>query len=124
MQKYIVIRGDEGNSDFVTEVNPITDDEIESIRPVIMALFERREVLYENLTENWKKWRFNWVTNTDMINRKSDDHITYMKPLDYIQQDIFSEYELNIFAPFVPYGTRGIHTIMSVDIFTLEENMF
>ena len=31
MQKYIVIKADEGNSDFVIEVNPITDDEIESM---------------------------------------------------------------------------------------------
>jgi len=123
MQKYIIIKADEGNSDFITEVNPITDDEIESIRPIIMALFERREILYENLVENWKKWRFNWVTNTDMINRPND-YITYMKPLDYVYQDIFGEYELNIFAPFVPYGQNGVHTIISVDIYTLDEKMF
>ena len=123
MQKYIVIKADEGNSDFITEVNPITDDEIESIRPIIMALFERREVLYENLAENWKKWRFNWVTKTDMIN-KPNDYITYMKPLDYVEQDIFGESELNIFAPFVPYGQNGVHTIISVDIYTLDEKMF
>lgn len=122
MQKYIVIKADEGNSDFVYEVNPITDDEIESIRPVIMALFERREILYENLAQNWKKWRFNWVTNIDLIN-KPNDGVTYMKPLDYVEQEIFGEHSMNIFAPFVPYGYRGIHTIISVDIYTLEEKL-
>lgn len=123
MKKYIVIKADEGNADYVYEVCPITDDEIESIRPVIMALFERREVLYEDLEKNWKKWRFNWVTNIDLIN-KSKDHITYMKPLDYLEQGIFGEEEMNIFAPFVPYGFKGVHTIVSVDIFTLDEKMF
>lgn len=123
MQKYIVIKADEGNSDFVTEVNPITDDEIESIRPIIMALFERREVLYEDMAKNWYKWRYNWVTNQSLANL-STDHITYMKPLDYIDQNIFSEYELNIFAPLVPYGKSGVHTIISVDIVLLEENLF
>jgi len=123
MQKYIVVKADEGNSDFIYEVSPITDDEIELIRPVIMALFERREVLHENLVQNWRKWRYNWVTNIDLI-IKSSDSITFMKPLDYVEQGIFGETSMNIFAPFVPYGFKGIHTIVSVDIFILDENLF
>jgi hypothetical protein len=123
MQKYIVIKADEGNSDFVIEVNPITDDEIESIRPVIMALFERRETLHENLSQNWRKWRYNWVTNIDLIIKSSDD-ITFMRPLSYVEQDIFGEASMNTFSPFVPYGVKGVHTIVSVDIFTLDEKLF
>ena len=119
MQKYIVIKADEGNSDFVIEVNPITDDEIESIRPVIMALFERRETLHENLSQNWRKWRYNWATNIDLIIKSSDD-ITFMRPISYVEQDIFGEASMNIFAPFVPYGVKGVHTIVSFYIFTLD----
>ncbi len=123
MQKYIVVKADEGNSDFICEVNPITDDEIEMIRPVIMALYERREVLHENLAKNWKKWRFNWVTNIDLIIKSKDD-ISFMKPLDYVEQGIFGEASMNVFAPFVPYGFKGVHSIISVDIFVLDEKMF
>lgn len=116
MQKYILVKADEGISDFVYEFNPITDEEIEQIRPVIMSLFERREILYEDLEANWKNWRYNWVTNWEL-----GSPIT---PESWVVGEILTKEEVETFNKFVPYGKKGIHTIESVKIVTIDEEMF
>ena len=90
--KYILIEADTNDADYISNVNPISDEDIEILRPIIEVI------------KNCKQ-RHNWTTsecNNDSPNKLYKDLLT----VDQI--DIFSEY--------APYGEYGIHTIESIEI--------
>lgn len=106
--KYIVIKADENDADYITEVSQITDEQIEKIRPVIQALKE-----FEQTEEQWH----NWPTG-EGANELHNPSLIY--------EDKLSIHQINLFDSFVPEGDHnypGIHTIKSVKIMELVEEL-
>ena len=98
MKKYIIIKADTNDADYVTEVSEITDEQIELIKPIIEAI--------KNAPKDKHGWGHNYETE-EMIN-KAD------------AKKLYGHLEgFEIFNSFVPYGDSnypGIHTIKSVKI--------
>lgn len=106
MKKYIIIKADTNDADYVTEVNEITDEQIELIKPVIEAI--------KNSPKDKYGWGHNYETG-EMINK------AYAKEL-YGHLEGFK-----VFDAFVPYGDSnhpGIHTIESIMVVSEIEKLF
>jgi len=106
--KYIIIKADTNDADYVTEVSLITDGQIEKIRPVVEAI--KAFVPLE-------KHRHNWPTG-ETAYKHSVPEIIY--------QDKLGKHLINLFNDFVPEGDPnypGIHTIESVKIVELIETL-
>ena len=116
MGKYILIRADANDADYITEKSPITDEQIELIKPVIEQLKIRRDKLNEDLHKNWNKWRHNWSTSE--FGRH--DNPTKM----YVESDLLTKEQVDLFGEFVPYGEYGVHTIDSIEIINEGEKLF
>ncbi len=97
MKKYAIVTGDYNDGDYVTEKNEITDDEINQLKTII-------QVLNEN--DN------HWSTSDQRDNRQ----MSYYK-------DKLTEDDVNLISKFIPYAEYGIHTIESIEILTVTEEL-
>ena len=98
MKKFIIITADTNDADYVTEVNEITDEEIELIKPVIEAI--------KNAPKDKDGWGHNYETE------ECTDKADAIKLYGHIEG-------FETFDKFVPTGDPncpGIHSIISVNI--------
>jgi hypothetical protein len=106
MKKYIIIKADTNDADYVTEVSEITDEQIELIKPVIEAI--------KNAPKDKHGWGHNYETG-EIVDE--DD-----------AEELYGHLEgFKTFDSFVPYGDSnypGIHTIKSVMIVSELEILF
>jgi len=86
MKKYIIIEADTNDGDYVSKKEEITDDEIESIQPIIEGL---------------KKNHGDFTTRDQ--GRSGYEQFGHLECFD-------------TFIHFVPSGEYGIHTIESIEI--------
>ena len=106
--KYIIIKADTNDGDYVTEVSLITDEQIEKIRPVIEAI--KSFVPSKEHGHNWPTGEMAYYEGTPEI----------------IYQDKLGRHLINLFNDFVPEGDPnypGIYTIESVKIVELIETL-
>lgn len=115
MKKYIIIKADTNDADYITKKTEITDEQIEQIKPVIAALQVRRDKLNEDRHKNWNRWSPNWETSK--YGRLVTPSEMYVKP------GILTEEQVQIFDEFVPYGEYGVHTIETVEILVVSEEI-
>ena len=54
MKKFILIKADTNDADYITSKNEITDDQIELIKPVIQAIKDFKP--YSTKTIRWSDW--------------------------------------------------------------------
>lgn len=99
MKKYIIIVGDTNDGDYVTEKTPITDQEIEQLKPILAHIGKKSS---------------NWNTRYEY----DEDELATL-----IYKDVFTEEQFKLMDKFVPHGEYGIHTIESVDIITVTEEV-
>lgn len=113
MQKYILVKADTNDADYHTEINPISDEEIGFILPVIAAIKGTNADINTDHV-----WRNNWGTG-DIGDR--DHYITR-----YVETGILTQEQADFFDEYVPYGDpnySGVHTIKSVQIITILEDL-
>lgn len=88
MKKYIIVTADTNDGDYVTNKSLITDDELESIKPIIQEI---------------KKNSGQYGRGEAGYYFKSEEHYGHLDSFD-------------LFDDFTPYGEHGIHTIESIEI--------
>jgi hypothetical protein len=113
MQKYIIIKADCNDADYVTKMSPISDEGIGFILPVIEA------IKTTNINNNHDhKQRNNWGTG-DVGDRDS-----YTQR--YVETGILTQEQADTFDEYVPYGDEnypGVHTIESIQIINIIEEL-
>ena len=92
MKKYIIIQADTNDADYITAKTEISDDQIESIKPVIAALEFRRKKLNEDRHKNWNEWRHNWITSE----YRSIGALNKM----YVETGILTQKQVDLFDEF------------------------
>jgi len=115
MSKYIYIKADTNDGDYISKKSEITDDQIELIKPVIEQLKFRKDKLNEDKMHNWNEWRHNWVTS-----EYSESTLYDM----YIETNLLTQEQVDLFDEFVPFGEYGVHTVESVEILKEGEMLF
>lgn len=111
MKKYIEIEGDTNDADYVTKRNEITDEQLAEIAPVIKAIKEYNED--ESITTQ----KYNWW-DLDFSRR---DNPTPRQL--YVETGKCTEEEFELFNQFTPYSEHGIHTIESIKILIVQEEI-
>lgn len=100
MKKYIEIKADTNDGDYIVERSKIIDSEIEEILPVINAIKEFNKIHSRGSEE------YNW--NTIEGSRYKSPYETY--------KNILTKDQINLFQDYCPNGEYGIHTIESITI--------
>lgn len=131
MKKYILIKADTNDADYITKKTEISDAQIEKIKPIIEAIknFKPYEAEYERyeyvgnrpngelktVTKKWKHHNnFAWgeFTRDDLGELSAEKY--------YTERADISKHIFNLFESFVPYGEHGVHTINSIEILTVQ----
>lgn len=110
VMKCIEITADTNDADYVTERCPITDKEIELIKPVIQAIKDRSAVIRPGNGDD----DYNWATFESLKEGKDPYSL-------YVKTGIITEEQFEAFYELVPqgdmnYSDGGIHTIASIVI--------
>lgn len=113
MKKYIIITADTNDGDYITEKSEITDEVIEAIKPIIEQFKIRKKKLEE--TKDWNNWRHNWETSE--YGRLGDPKKMY------VDKGLLTQEQVDIFNEFVPHGENGIHTVESIEILVVQEEI-
>ncbi len=103
MKKYIIIKADFNDADYVTEKTEITDDQIEIIKTVVKAIKNSKEDC------NWGSGEYCETETTPNE--------------QYIETGILTQQQVDLFQGFVPCCEYGIHTIETVDILVVQEEI-
>ncbi len=106
MKKYIIIKADTNDADYVSSKHEIDEKTLEIIMPVIEAIEEFDE------DKSIKYQKYNWW-NCDGRDSKPQ----YMTPTErYVNSGKCSEEAMDYFCELIPYFEGGIHTIESIEI--------
>lgn len=114
MQKYILIEADTNDADYISTFNPITDEEIELIKPIINAI--KGFMPYVGISIRGSEWTHsnNFPTGEcyrqDLGEKSAEELYGHLDNFD-------------LFDNFVPYCEYGIHTIESIKIVTILEEL-
>lgn len=108
MKKYIIIKADTNDADYIIEKTEILDGDLELIQPVIEQLQLRKAKLNEDRNKNWNEYRHNWETG-EMVSKKSPQKL-------YIETGLLTQAQVDLFSEYIPYAEYGIHTIESIEI--------
>lgn len=96
MQKYIIIRADTNDGDYVTNKSKIDDDKLELLKPIL-------EVIKS------KNGRYETGEMGDVRDTYSNEEL--------------SDEQIDLFENYRPNGEYGIHTIESVEVLTVIEEV-
>jgi hypothetical protein len=101
MKKYLLVQADENDADYLTERNLVTDKQIEKIKPIVAVL---------------NKKGYNWGTSEYVDEEDTPEAL-------YVKTGLLTEEQVEFFNEFVPYGSHGVHTIESVSILVVQEEI-
>lgn len=105
MKKYLIIKADTNDADYVTSQIKVTDKELTLIKPLITAI---KEYSGNKFSGQYNWW---WVENS----RKD-----YPTPEElYLDSGLCSTEAFDTFAEMVPHFEGGIHTIESITLLTV-----
>ena len=91
--KTMFIKADTNDADYITRESVVTDDILEDIMPVILAIKENKK-------------GHNWPTGEQTMDGEKEE----MYPMLTTEQ-------IEDFDSYVPHGDYGTHTIASIKIF-------
>lgn len=120
MKKYIIVKADTNDADYVMEKSEITDEQIEQLKPLIEAIknFQPYQGFTKRNNDPWThrhNFPYGEFVREDLGQK---DAFTY-----YLEQGI-SEDVLDMFCSvFVPSSENGIHTIVSIEINVVQEEI-
>lgn len=121
MKYEITITADTNDADYITAVNPISEKELELIKPLISAIkkFKPYKVKYNR---SWGKHEE--ATSTHHHNYPIGDCLRgdmgEKSPEELYK---FDSEVFELFEEYLPYSEYGIHTIASVTICPLQEKI-
>jgi hypothetical protein len=110
MKKYILIEADYNDGDYVQSKHEITDEEIELIKPVAEAIEE-----FDKITNRFSGG-YNWATK-DIAEKGKAPHDLY------VLTGKITEEQYDLFSDFTPSSEYGIHTIESIEILVVQEEI-
>lgn len=99
MKKYILIKADTNDADYVMEKHEITDEQLKELEPIFKAIKEC-------------KISHNWATGEYCDKEDTPENV---------YKGILTEEQILLFEEYTPYGEYGIHTIESIDVLTVTE---
>ncbi len=102
MKKYIIIKADTNDADYITSKHLITDTELEIIQPIIKAIKDYTE----DTSIKHQKWNFWRIGNNDNPSPKEL----------YVDSGKCTQESLDYFNDFRPHGEHGIHSIESIEL--------
>lgn len=110
----ITITADVNDGDYITEVSPISEEDLKIIKPLIKAIknFKPYETKSKGSTLTWKhhhNYPSGEIVRGDLGEKYPDDLYD------------FDEKVFNLFEEFVPHGEYGIHTIKSITVGPLQK---
>jgi len=101
MTNYLIIKADTNDGDYITEKHAIdTSEELEDIKRIVEVI------------RNCKK-RHNWP-NGECASEGE---------LEALYDGLLTPYDIDFFSEYVPNGEYGIHTIVSVEILVVAEEI-
>lgn len=111
MKKFIIIKADTNDGDYITEKSKITDDQIKLITPVVDAI--RNFEPYVGTKSDWiHKHRHNFpygeCLRKDLGEKSPEEMYGHIEGFE-------------LFENLIPYDEYGIHTIESVEIIEVTE---
>lgn len=112
MKKYIIITADTNDADYITSKNEITDEILLELQLVIKCLQDRYKLYQE--TGEWK-YNHNWEVG-DFNNGYTPEEL-------YIETGLLTQDQVNLMNEFIPNDEYGIHTIESIEILTVIEEL-
>ncbi len=101
MKKYIIIKADTNDADYVTKERLINDEQLEEIKPAIEAVKNSKQ-------------RHNWGTGDGCNSYESPE-------AQYVDTGIITEDQMDALSFYLPTGEYGIHTIVSIKILVIQE---
>ena len=115
MKKYLIIKADTNDADYIKSKNEITDKQIELLQPVFDVLQARKSKLMEDKHKNWNEYRHNWERG-EFARKKTPENL-------YLETDLLTIDQIALMDKYIPYGEYGIHTIESIDILVVQEEI-
>ncbi len=118
MKYEITITADTNDADYITKVSPISEEDLETIKPLIEAI------------KNFKSYKVEVFDRHYGGNRTRIHNHNYPWG-DYVRRDLgekspeeiynIKEEVVDLFQVYVPHGQHGIHTIESITICPLQK---
>lgn len=102
MKKYILIKADTNDADYISNKTEINDEELELLRPIISVLKSQPK-------------SYNWVSSVYGNEAPPEEQ--------YVQSGLLTEDQVDLFGDYVPYGEYGVHTIESIEIIQVLEQL-
>ena len=116
MKKYIIIKADTNDADYVTSKKLITDEEIEQIKPVVKAIKK-----FKPYKTNGCSWEHHHNFPAGDCLR---DDLGELSPYElYVESGKVTKEQFELFEEYLPYGEYGLHTIESVEILEVENEI-
>ena len=114
MKKYIIIEADTNDGDYTTNKSEITDEQIELIKPMVEAIKNFKP--YKVKVPGKMEWTHDYNFPTGECVREDLGQLS--------AEDFYKDIDnFDVFDEFVPYGENGIHTIESIDILIVAEEI-
>lgn len=111
--KMIVIVADINDADYVTNVKEITDIQLEVITPVINAIKN-----FKPYGDGYMKHTHNYPTGENVR-----EDLGEKSGFKYYNDKGISVIAMNLFEDFLPNSEHGIHTIESIKILNVTEDI-
>lgn len=111
MKKYLLIKADTNDGDYIDSRNEITDEELAIILPVIKAIKE----FDDDPTIKYQKYNW-WEIGRNSYREQNKEQ--YQSPKErYLDTGKITEEAFNYFSDFLPsMGEYPIHTIESIEL--------
>lgn len=93
MKKYIIIKADTNDGDYVTKKSEISDKLIEELKPIIAIINEQHG-----------DWSTRWEVD-------DEDELA-----ENVYKNVLTEDQIELFNDYVPNSELGVHTIESIEI--------
>jgi len=118
MHYYINITADTNDADYISELNEISEEQLEKILPVIEAI-KGFQPYDGKLRHNGSSWRcFHNFPNGECLREdlgeKSPEEL-------YVETGLVTQEQLEAFYEFIPSDEYGIHTIKHVKLLKVVE---
>lgn len=110
MTKYIYIKADTNDADYVSKLSEITEEYLDLILPVIQAIKEFKPYTSTKNGSTWThkhNYPYSECCRTDLGEKTIDELYGHLEGND-------------LFYEFVPTFEHGIHTIVEIKIFNVE----
>ena len=120
MKRYIFIKADTNDADYISTFESITDEQLEVIRPMIQAIkdFKPYKSTYKNKWEPDKEYERIHAHNFSNGECYRED--LGEKSIEELYGSVPGFHQ---FLDMVPYGEYGIHTIESIKIVEVIEDL-